>query len=201
MRHAASSKEQPMDANRFDAFARGLDDLSSRRTMLGLALTGGLGGLSSLFDAEAKKHHQKKKKHKKKRCGPCTGGTCDDGACVCPAQVVPCGPGLCCANEQVCSGGECGSCPLSVTPCDNTLCGKTPGNKPCFCATTLEGEAACILGDLGTIKCFDCDTDADCESELDLPAGATVCIGGLTCQGGCSGTGGKACAINHCADA
>jgi hypothetical protein len=187
-----------MDAHDFDALARLLGRLSSRRAALGLSLVSGLGSLSSLFIAEARRKHKKKKKRRKKRCGPCQGGACQNGACVCPFGRQ-CSPGVCCANEQTCQGDACGACPVGVTPCDaNLLCGKTPDDKPCVCATTVAGEGACITADLAQITCFACASDADCESELGLAAGETVCIGGLDCQGACGATDGKACAIRGC---
>jgi hypothetical protein len=181
-----------MDANDFDALARGLSRLASRRAALGLVVVGGLAAPANLLDTEAKK--KRKKRKRKKRCGPCQGGACRGGACVCPFGRQ-CSPGVCCANEQTCQGSTCEACPVGVTPCDVTLlCGKTADNAPCACATTVGGEGACVIGDLKKITCFACTVDADCESELGLAAGGAFCIGGLDCPTGCGDTDGKACA-------
>ena len=187
-----------MDANDFDALARVLGRLASRRAALGLAVASGAGPLSGLFDAEARKKRKKKNKRKKKRCGPCQGGECRDGACVCPFSVQ-CSPGVCCANEQACLGGECGACLVSITPCDSLVCGKTSDDKPCVCATTVAGEATCITADPDKVTCSACTSDEYCENELGLSAGETVCIGGLYCLSKCDDTDGKACAIRGCA--
>jgi hypothetical protein len=209
-----------MDKERFDAVARSLSTSPSRRTVLGFALAGGLSALPNFFDAEARKKHKKKKKRKKKHCtpscasktcgdngcggscGPCDGGECQNGACVCPFERE-CSPGLCCANEHICSFNECVACPVGATPCNfPQRCGKTSGGFPCVCVTSVDVETACVEDATRSIYCFACESDADCESELN-PPGQTVCIAncGSTGEGTfCYETGGTGCAVKGCVD-
>jgi len=201
-----------MDADRFDTLSRSLWTRASRRAALGLTLSGILAARGLAESEAKKKRKKKSKRKSPPppppppptviiictsncagkvcgddgcggSCGGCAGGSCGaNGQCLCPAGP-PCSPGVCCANGQACTSGVCAACTAGSTPCDfNQVCGRTAGNQPCICATSVEGSGRCVaMTTPGPVHCFACATDEACDTELGLPAGSAVCIAGVDC--------------------
>jgi hypothetical protein len=147
-----------LDAIRFDALARSLEDGFPRRAALGGMLAVGFSSLRSRFgarEAEAKKRRKKKKK--------CKGGK------------VKCGKKKCCAAGDGCLGGKC--CPVDRV-CDATCCA---GGNACIAGVCCPTDRAC-----GTICCAAGQICADPEIEVCVagqgtcPSGANVCDGNAT---------------------
>jgi hypothetical protein len=172
-----------MDDARFDALARALAGIHSRRGLsrfVGALALSGPPALTAVLDAMAGKRKKRKKRKRCKkggiRCGrkcvdsrtnlqhcggcdrPCrVGATCVDGACR-----EPCRPD--------CAGRECGS-----DGCDGS-CGTCPQGTFCTagrCATTCpEGERAC-RGEC--IPGGQCCTDGECSGSRACRAGTCEC--------------------------
>ncbi len=149
-----------MDADRFDRIARLLSDGATRRgiarTLSALSLTGMVGSLLGLADAEAKKKKRKKKKKKckggKKKCGKkCIAAT---GCCT----ATDCDAGDICVQNQ-CVTGQ-GSCAAGADSCDSghILC----GGDTCACYATMEGQTRCGAFEGLSEECGDCVNDGDC---------------------------------------
>ena len=171
-----------MDADRFDAMARSLVALRTRRGMLG-AVLGGTLGLLGLAETAADKRRNKKggkgkkgKKGKKSPPTPCAetcSGCCDDDDCRLGTETAACGGGgePCVDCADVGAGQTCGGGP-GGTP---GVCGCTP--------TTCAGEAK------------DCATIADgCGDELDCgtcPLAGQPCVDNVcgVCEEDCDGKG------------
>lgn len=171
-----------MDAKRFDALARSLEDGFPRRAALGTTLGVGLSSLLSRFgikDAASKKKKRKKKKCKggKKKCGKkccVSSDVCLDGKC-CPADQA-CGT-ACCDQGLICGDPEAGvyvvgqgTCPVGVSTCgsvDPIFCNGTDGNSdpPCACFQSTDGATRCgtPIDEVKVADCGHCETDADCE--------------------------------------
>ena len=139
-----------MDPRRFDAVARALSPVRSRRAALGLAagaLTAfGLTGAPPVVGA----------KHKKKKCksdAKCKSGQiCAKGKCVT-------GQGTCNAGDDACLG------------IGDPFCFDASGNHQCICNTRLQGGTRCgVFGNAS--GCDQCQTDADCTA-LGFPQGSS----------------------------
>jgi hypothetical protein len=138
-----------VDATRFDRVAEFLGATGSRRTALGLALGGLLGG-PGLGDVQA----GRRKKRCRKEC--CRNRDCGSG--------------------EICAGGRCvvgrGDCPAGADECrDETTCA---GDLQCSCFQRLEGGTRCVQFTLENGACDQCETDADCRA-LGFPPGSS-CI-------------------------
>ncbi len=165
-----------MDRNRFDALARALAVLSTRRSALSLA---GALGLSNLLGTDARKKRCKRtcpvcRRCKKGRCKPtpngtpCGPGTCQDGECACPTE--------CCSDQDCAGGAGClgnGSCALvcaeSVDCPAGCSCGfpSAEGPQRCHANVTPSGPS--------------CPEFPECSSTIN-------CLEGQHCQEtGCSG--------------
>jgi hypothetical protein len=149
-----------MDASRFDAIARSLTDIASRRTVLGLAagVLSGLLGQSQVAAKPCKNGCGRCKRCKDGKCKPQNNGTpcggskvCKNGKCRCPKE--------CCADRDCAPGQEClpnGSCATPCTTQDDCL-------PDCACGLpTTEGTQHCIRPDLGECPTDTCDETKDC---------------------------------------
>jgi hypothetical protein len=133
---------------------------------------------NSVAEGEVAARRKKKRRHKKKRpcqakcraenpcgsdgcggsCGACTGGSCEDGACVCPGTLEVC-RGACvaaCSTGQLRNGLTCGCCSGARTLCNP--------NNPSACCTgdcfqpPQGGDPLCTGLDTGE----PCDFDGQC---------------------------------------
>jgi hypothetical protein len=166
-----------MDANRFDALARTLTAVSSRRgagrALAGLTLGGMLIPLSGLTETKARKKKRKGKGKKKKGGKPsppaafcadhANGASCDDSPCkACQdGACVPSTDDALCNGTGRCLNGVCNPPPSCLQP----------GNLDCFpdtpavccsgvCDLVFNGVGTCVAGGAGT----DCFANGDCTS-------------------------------------
>jgi len=196
VRHAR--QETAVEDTRFDAIAKALGSVTTRRLTLGALLGGALARLG-LTDAEAaksgkcktkcgecekcKKGKRRKKNgkkvYKKGKCQPktngtvCTGGSCCGGVCRdLQSDEANCGTcGTVCTANQVCQAGSC--FPRSTCPAAGTgFCTFTPcGTPECFCAQSTEGNSVCV-----TIAGAACPpTGGSCTTDASCPPGE-VCV-------------------------
>ena len=189
-----------MDADRFDALARGIARAASRRTLLrtaALALAAPLARPAE--DAAAKRQCSFSRCGGRRRCcsgltccgGDCVdltwnqfhcgacgtacdlaGETCRDGACSCLGPS--CGDACCGADEACLDPGAsaCGECPAGGTLEDGAACGLNPEfyDPACTCVTSVDGVTVCTSG-WGV--CVDCESDRECTLALGAQA---VCV-------------------------
>jgi hypothetical protein len=193
-----------LDTSGFDRLTRALGTPSRRglsRILGGLLLAAPLGFILDFVDAEARKKKRKKKSRRckggKKKCGKqcilnteccvdedCpTGGTCENGACLCPSGETACDE-IC--ADLVIDGANCGACGIAcdTDTCVNGACTcviaeDCPEN--CFsCVDRLQGEKACLSTFAGNLAC---DTDDDCP----LGTFCGVSAVGPRCSNPCAG--------------
>ncbi|MDQ3693051.1 MAG: hypothetical protein M3464_05435 [Chloroflexota bacterium] len=101
----------------FDAVARGLAHIDSRRRLLRLLGAGFIGGAAA-HDAAAAAPNRRcqrlaKACSRRQRC--CKGTECVRGKCRCPAAKKPCG-NACIANRACCTDDDC------TAPCHTGVC-------------------------------------------------------------------------------
>jgi hypothetical protein len=181
-RSQATLEDPTMDARRFDALARSLSDLRSRRGLArllgGLTLAGPLAayGLSEAGGKgkKRKKKHKKKCKPNQQKCGKtcipatscCTdaqcgvGGFCANETCTCFSGFRPCN-GTCITEEQCCANSDCGEGAV----CREGVCRCLSGFIPC--------EGLCIPAST-------CCTSADCGA-------GHICLVNRSCARACTG--------------
>jgi hypothetical protein len=163
-----------MDASHFDAIARTLRTLGSRRTLLGSALAG-LFGIGTLDDGEARRECPPCKKRKKGKCKKkrpngtaCGGGkVCQGGRCTCPSGQRVC-RGACLPNSHCCSDADCNGGDV----CVNGACGfacTSDGDCPSSCSVcgplTTDGHRHCVSSPLNCASFpQECTEAADCEA-------------------------------------
>lgn len=180
-----------MDPNRFDDLVRSLTAVPSRRAFLGLSLSGALGALLHLADAEGKKKKRKGKgkgKDKKKckgneqKCGKkcipethcCTDAKCGDGGicvnrtCTCFTGFRPCN-GTCILEGQCCVDSDCGEGGI----CRDGTCRCLTGFKPCA-GICIPASKCCISADCGAGQL--CLVNGSC---------GKICSGSAECGAGC----------------
>jgi hypothetical protein len=144
-----------MDGNRFDAVARSVASVSSRRDAL-YALTGFALAAVAGDTAEAKKKHKKKKKKKCKKfgatCGSnsaccqkqCCFGTCINAGEVC-CQTLG-GPTNCPAGQVCCDPARStdpGCAPPGFTVCCQSTGAAHPVNTTCCSSSAFGNGGAC----------------------------------------------------------
>ena len=215
-----------MDHTRFDILVQSLATptaAGSRRRavatlsgLLGLAL-----GASSLQNTAAKKKKKKKKKKRKKTpvaVSPppasvpppppppppppctCTGGTCTNGQCVCPATQYECADqGFCCATGVGCTSAGCTGCTRRNSCSTGFLavqqCGPFTETIACGCVNSGTGTA-CVNIQQG--DCATCTPEAACT--IGGQPGVCVDLSGCSNPSQCVSTGGRACIpIGDCA--
>ena len=154
-----------MNSTRFDAIVKGWGVHASRRTMLALIPTLGLGQAFAGTSADARK----RKKRCKKKCGPCR--KCRRRRCKPIADGKPCGD---CAE---CQGGACTArCAGDETCLGNGSCGQTCAvdddctEAGCECNAGEGSDAVCRLAPLISL----CEIAEECVATSDCPAG-NVC--------------------------
>jgi hypothetical protein len=159
-----------MDSNRFDALARSVSTLVSRRK-----LAGGL-GLSALMLpglGEAKKKHKHKKKKKVKF---------NDFGCVNVGNFCKnseqCCSGICQGkkDKKKCQAHDASTCQAgqTVVACGgsgNVTCTTSSGDPGGSCLTTTGHGALCAH----FATCFVCTKDADCQAPCGPQAACIVC--------------------------
>jgi hypothetical protein len=119
-------------------------------------------------------------------CGPCVGGNCPGGACICSTGRELCA-GVCCGAGRVCCGGACGI----------PLHGTCSGADSADCCRDLECATTIVNGSRNTACCTPdttpCTDHADCCS-TNCDASGTC----TTCQGRpCDGSN-PCCALHDC---
>jgi len=189
-----------MDAQRFDAMIRSIDQRAPRQAVLRL-LGGGLAALltrPSGDDAEARKRKHKKGKHdrgNKKACpiGAKTCGTtcipaahccgdadcgsgmaCQDGTCTCHAGLIPCGA-TCVSGDQCCLDSTCGGDYV----CDDGFCGcPEQHDEGCGarCCNSAAGEYCVVVAGEPVCQTSGCTTTDWCTD-----AHLYVCGPGCSC--------------------
>ncbi len=176
-----------MEANRFDHLIRAVSDRGTRRSALGLLLSGSAGALGISTSSGKKKKH----KDKKKGChGSCPAGAiCRDNVCAfCASGQRACGTtcvttndrancgacGKACPAGAICQSGTCRFCDTGLTLCGNTCvnlatdgancgrCGKTCPNGEC-----VHGACACGPN-------IDCPSGCFCQASAQ---GGGGCVG------------------------
>jgi hypothetical protein len=149
-------KRHQIDGDHFDTLTRGLANPASRRTALGVGLSGILGALG-VTETAAKKH----KKWCKKKCGPCQ--RCKKGKCKPTAAGTLCT--LADGEEGTCQSGACVfTCAPGLTDCggycadlqtDDNNCGAC-GNYCILFDPVCQGGSCCAP------TAFSCSDDEDC---------------------------------------
>jgi hypothetical protein len=135
-----------MDVERFDLVVRSLFASRTRRTVLSLALGGGL-SRPYLEDTKSKKRRKKKRKKRPSPCGACADNEeCVGQRCVSLARI-------CTVEDDSCTTGE----PL--------LCGETddPVEERASCELTLGGNPICARQ--RSVWCRPCTSHGDCEQQ------------------------------------
>ena len=162
-----------MDHDRFDALARSLGDVATRRHALRLLVGSALGAALGLLGGDgARATHGGACKHVDRRCAndrDCCSGRCRRGRCRKTTDPDPA-----CAGGDGCSGGVA------------IWCGPG-GSMDCWCATTVEGGGICNWDNGCGAECAtsaDCGPDAVC---VDAPCCGTttgnVCVAfGMRCK-------------------
>lgn len=197
-----------MDAQRFDAFTRGMAGPGWTRRGLtrlaaGAAVAFLLGG--AVPETAAKKRKPRPKPKKCKNGSVKCGKTCvntQTNALHCGRCGRRCGSNIPCVNGE-CQGGGC--------PGDQILCGQlcvdpNTDEEHCGeCNTRCQGDLTCIGGDCGCAEgtrcgnqCVDTQTDAehcgDCNQDCD---NNETCVGGQCNPSGC-GSGERVCGGGLC---
>jgi hypothetical protein len=172
-----------MHADRFDALARFLTPVGSRRAALTVVLGGALATLG-LDTTEARKNRKKKscppcKKRKKGKCKKklpdgtaCAGGSCQGGRCL-AAPCVPQDPASVCAAGCGSRRDSCGAaivclCPTGQVCLSNGSCATrcNPGTCPTGCGCSdpsAEGPRHCGRGGTGCQSIpQSCTSTAEC---------------------------------------
>ena len=122
-------------------------------------------------------------------CGPCSGGSCEAGTCVCPSGATcPAGQacqttgyGMTCVPQGICAASTEGSlCQPGFTVCDRD------GGGSCACIQSAEGNTVCIQRNSITACAHGCNASDECESGLacvdisgccgGFPAGSMTCM-------------------------
>jgi hypothetical protein len=158
-----------MDVHRFDTLVRTCSTPGSRRRLLGLLGSTSLGALlATSVDHDADARNNNKNKKCKKKCGECqqckkgrkdtckpkpdgtlcSTGSCNNGACGCPADQVCVISEICCPDPLVTSG--------NTELCESTgnLCSCTGGTTLCIFGGGEFGDC-CEAGET-------CDPDDGC---------------------------------------
>jgi hypothetical protein len=149
-----------MDAPRFDALARSLTEIRSRRGALrGLLLgAGGLLSLAAAQDASAKNCRKIKNKKRRKKClakaetcaTPCGSGCCEADACFAESVDPDNGEPLafaCCPGGQFCRSTKPNfkdQCCYPDETCDPTLA-DNPAAQTICCRPCKGGVSGCCL--------------------------------------------------------
>jgi hypothetical protein len=181
-----------MDADRFDALARTLNETPSRRGALrlltGSALASVLGGLGAL-PAAAKKSKRPKK----------NGYGCLDVGQKCRGKDSKCCSGICQGkkpkkgerDKSKCVAHNTGGCALDRDVCFNPQL--SPCSKTAFCLTTTGNAPFCGQATGGPETfCRTCRTDKDCEAAgVGLGAACVVLRTQGYCLNGCEGINGS----------
>ena len=144
-----------MDGDRFDALARALTAIGSRRRALG-ALGGALGSLGLAHPNEAPAKKKKpcppcrwRKKGKCKKTFPdgaaCRGGTCQGGRCItalAPSPVCP----VPCPSCRICNPatGQCDVCPANCDYCFMLTDGSTASQSCTTASDCLPTDPHCV---------------------------------------------------------
>jgi hypothetical protein len=190
-----------MDGSTFDRLTRAVSSAGSRRRLLGLLTSVGLGGLLRQLDdgaSEAKRHHGrnrghhpgKHKRHRKgKRKGNGGGGGGVGGPGPCTANGGACNQNSDCCSEtcfgQVCAAPvtTCGgvACPAGATGCcPNGGCCQSPANQcngaGLCCAPNCGGR------ECGTDGCGNSGTCGSCRNGQTCNTQTGQCQGGQTCS-------------------
>jgi hypothetical protein len=157
-----------MDGTRFDALARFLTTLTSRRKLAGITIAGTLGVLlgDAATAATCLRPGRSCSRTNPKRAKCCGGAKCRGGRCRCPKGRRACGRS-CCAAGQSCLSGQCVTLNTATCPGGQTAC---PGG----CVDLQSDSQAC--GSCTNV----CASDRACTS------GSCVCQGSMTdCAGDC----------------
>lgn len=190
-----------MDGLRFDDMVRSLAVARSRRTVLGLAVMLGIGGIGTMV---AKR--KRKKKKKKAPAQPISPAPLPPPAQpLSPPQSPPSGCAPNCSG-RVCGSdgctGSCGSCPqgkgcnfegqcvdTSPTNTDpicagvSSCCPTRQCGNGCSCQSTIEGGGFCFQP--GATGCGEtCTSSAECEDGVCVFYGTATTCGGQTCCAG-----------------
>jgi hypothetical protein len=184
----------------FDRWVKALGATPSRRTALGFAAGGVLGGLAGLLglgdlDARNKKQGKKKggakKKKKKKQKGrqPEQGEFCGDRFCApgkrcCGGQCVD--PSECCTSNS-----DCNACSV----CDVSRCVPDPGKNGTKCSGCLE----CVNGACGVPNDDFCPADHHCRPSTGLCC--AKCLDDQCCPAGSACINPGALSANSCCNA
>jgi len=126
-------------------------------------------------------------------CGPCSGGSCDAGTCVCPdGATCPAGQacqttsdGIICFPQGICSASSEGSlCQHGITACDRD------GAGDCSCIRSAEGNIVCIQRNSITACAHGCNASEECEPGLACVDISGCCgelpVGSMTCMAPCA---------------
>jgi len=200
-----------MESDHFDALARTLTSVRSRRQALVAILGGALGmvlGATSIEETEAKKKKpcpacMKRKKGKCKGKKPdgtaCPGGTCQGGSCCVPQETgLICAAG-CGTRSDTCGGTVSCPCPAGQDCLGNGSCARTCNsatqNCPmgCRCSGARSAEGAVICTPQSVVTCD--QVPQPCTTSTECPQGSvcqfTPCgAGGTTafrCMPVCNG--------------
>lgn len=175
-----------MDTQGFDHLTLKIADgnASSRRTILGGLLAGGLGLLAGVPVAARKKARAKsggqKARNKKhgKRNARCKGATRCGGKCVnTDTSNQHCGAcDVTCAAGEQCIHGRCYSpdiCPAGFQACpDFQRC--SVDDSDCFCGSTTGGQTVCFQDEDFCESPRPCVTTSDCDQ-------GRVCLDSIGC--------------------
>lgn len=160
-----------MDNDRFNALARVLGEMSSRRTTTHLLVALGLGGaLASPAIAGAAGNRRRKKK----RCQPCRRKR--NRRCK---RKKP--DGLQCGSISVCKDGSCRLVATDACSPSNDFCQAGEWEhcleEVCGCFMTVENDPICgnILDFGGCPATTECNTSADCGSETSFCVALPCC--------------------------
>jgi hypothetical protein len=159
-----------LDANRFDALARSLEDGFPRRAALGAALGAGFASLLSRFGADEADAKQKRKKRKRKKKIKKNAFGCVNVGNVCKNSGQCCS-GICQGKKgkKKCKAHNALDCPIGADTClEQIECGST---GECFLTT----GAGSFCGLTSPTECVVCAKDADCEA-LGFGVGAACAI-------------------------
>jgi len=180
--------EDPMDDNRFDAFARSVGSIVPRRT-IARALAGiGIGAVTRfpvwLVPEQAAAQcvnlgKSCKKNGKRRRC--CGGAKCKGGRCKCTGGKEVCGAKC---VDLMTDPRNCGRCGLICVSdkCRHGACTCDPFNNQC--PTEIDGQCTC--GAVVVAEGFEaarvdrnsaCDLDRPCESDDTCPPGSVCLLG------------------------
>jgi hypothetical protein len=159
-----------MDERRFDAIARFLDVIQTRRGTLRDALAGVLAlavaAGPNLAEARDKKKKRKKRKKRRRRRRCPSGQTKCFGSCT-NTNSDPRNCGFCgvdCDEDEVCSNGQCvdSGCSGGLTRCNGACVNTNTDPQNCGgCGNVCEGGETCHNGHC-VERCDVCDDDEEC---------------------------------------